>query len=114
MPVRSKRLWDRVAVSNTAATTLYTADSGETVLVKTITVVNPSATLPATVYIGRPAPGVGSSGNLFKVTVPVDEVVQIYTWIVLQPGNPMQARVAGTNTVVRCSGFGAELEGVAD
>lgn len=109
--VRSKRLCDRVQVT-ASQVTLFTADPGETVLVKSIAVSNPHATLPVTVYIGRPSPGPAGS-NLEVVTVGPGQVEWREHWFVLQPSNPLNATAVG-NTVARVSVFGAELEGVAD
>lgn len=108
MAVRSKRLWSG---GLGAGVVLYTAASGETVLIKTVTMKNASAA-STVVRIGF-----GNSsgvGQLFSEALAVGEVKRIDCWLVLMEGQTVNASAVPAAGTIHTMGFGAELEGVAD
>lgn len=109
MGVRSKRLWGPTIVS-TGNVDLYTVPDGETALVKHLGLVNNAA---VNNFIALSVNSVASSSRIYTATVapgagPGDKDL----FIVLQPGDVLKATASFATMVV--TGFGAELEGVAD
>lgn len=111
MTVRSKRLTSAVNV-NTASQLIYTAGSGETVLIKSVLFYN-SDTVTRTLILGRSNTGVGT---IMKRTLATLEPELVDCWFVLQPGDTLWAGHSGfvAGAIGRITLFGAELEGVAD
>ncbi len=109
MSVRSKRLFGPIVVA-TAATTLYTCPAGETALLKEIVGVNTGAlsgTINFSVDTG------GGPVHFFTQAAGNSSVFSLVgRFMVFHPGDILSA-VCITNTM-RVTGFGAELEGVAD
>lgn len=113
MAVRSKQLWDRVQASPAGTdVVLYTVAPGETVLVKTMVFNNTSATVAATCYVGVGAVGPLATGSMLRVDVAVGAIEVVPCWYAFGPGTPIE--IESSSSALRCSGFGAELEGVAD
>lgn len=109
MAVRSKRLFGPTGVG-TGFVTLYTCPAGETALLKCLTVANTAALGNTTLFRLN---GTGPTTQLFALTVGIggaDVVNELF--IVLGPGDTLRASSTQTSMVV--TGFGAELEGVAD
>lgn len=109
MGVRSKRLWGPTTVT-TATSIVYTAPAGETTLVKLITAVNIAA-LGSTLLSLRINGTLGGQLVGQKV-IPNGQDQWIEGFLVLQPGDILRATASQASLIV--SGFGAELEGVAD
>lgn len=109
MAVRSKRLWAPTTVS-TANVVLYTAPAGETTLVKLITVCNIAA-LGSTLFSLR-LNGTGGAQLVAQVSIPNGGDAWVEGFLVLQPGDILRGQAGQPSLIV--SGFGAELEGVAD
>jgi len=109
MAVRSKRLWGPVSIGTTLSL-VYTAPDGETTLLKHLALVNSSA-VPN--LLSLRLNGTGGADTIVAELVPGQGSVQLTgQFIVLQPGDQLRA-IAGSASVF-VSGFGAQLEGVAD
>lgn len=111
MAVRSKKLWSGVSLPNALSVVLYTAQPGETVIVKHIILANPTAT---SVRIIMSSLGTATPADRLAADLAAGETRQIPVWWVLQPGDIVRALATPGSTGVRTAGFGAELEGVAD
>ncbi len=108
--VRSKRLWGPTGITS-AGTLLYTAPAGETALIKSIAFgASGGSGSGFTFYIGS----VTAAHLLYLVSWGVGNPTRMdgLFWV-LQPGEELRAVLNGTGTSY-CTGFGAELEGVAD
>jgi len=111
--VRSKALKYTQNLSTTSAV-VYTASSGETVLVKRVVIYNRHATNAATVTVSMGATaGATNNGTHLRETLQPQTCIDREVWWVLQPGIPISA-IASANTSLTISLYGAELEGVAD
>lgn len=109
MAVRSKRLWGPTTITGSPVL-LYTCPAGETALIKQLEV-GPAGGIGATVtfYLNGTAVGtrlhsLGLAANSWSSEAGL--------FIVLHPGDELRAAVSTGS--VQVSGFGAELEGVAD
>jgi len=112
MAVRSKQLGGTNNIG-TASTTCYTVPSGETTLLKSISLYNRHATTAVTVTIGRGTAGANNNGTMFVVTLQPHTHAYIECWIVLAATVTVQA-IASIATAASMYMSGAELEGVAD
>lgn len=109
MAVRSKRLFGPVQVGTTIVP-IYTCPDGETALLKTFLAVVGSIT-NATVRLHLN--GNGATNQLLQEVVPNGVgLVLTELFIVLHPGDVLRGSASGGNLTL--TGFGAELEGVAD
>jgi len=107
--VRTKQLW-APAVAGTVASTLYTTPSGETTILKTVTLVNGGA-LARPVILG--INGTAAGDRIVWESVPTQAgLLLVNLFVVLQPGDTIDALASSGNVTV--GGFGTELEGVAD
>lgn len=109
MAVRSKRLWGPTTVS-TSAVTLYTCPAGETAIIKQVSHFNTGVVQQA-VSLGINGTG---NGQLVVVmsTAATSTTNLLEQFIVLHPGDTLRAIANAGNATV--TGYGAELEGVAD
>jgi len=112
MGVRSKQLGGTNNIGTTS-TLCYTVESGETTLLKSISLYNRHATATAVVTIGRGTAGVTNNGTMFRVSMPPSTHAYIECWIVLAAGATVSA-ISDTATAVSMYMSGAELEGAAD
>lgn len=109
MAVRSKRLWGPTAVG-TGNTVVYTCPAGETALLKHISLANVTA-LSQTLRLRLN--GTNQTDNIVDVAIPSTSAIQLTDlFIVLHPGDVLRAISSSANCIV--TGYGAELEGVAD
>lgn len=109
MPVRSKRLFGPVNVG-TGNFTVYTCPAGETALLKDITIFNQAA---VTNVVALRLNGNTQNQTIEGVTVGGGgSVVLSGRFIVLHPGDTL--RVQATVASINITGYGAELEGIAD
>ena len=109
MAVRSKRLAGPTALA-AGSNLLYTCPSGETALVKFVTIVNAGAVGRAvTIYVGSAV----AAHAVYSTALAVGASQTLDWFLVLHPGEELRAAPsAATDVVVSVSG--AELEGVAD
>ena len=109
MGVRSKRLWGPTTVG-TSHVTLYTCPAEETALIKTLAVANAYALTNTVTFKLN---GTGGAQSLWTEDVPSGKGFIIpELFIVLNPGDTFRALATGASVFI--TGFGAELEGVAD
>lgn len=109
MATRSKRLFGPTIVG-TSTVVLYTCPDGETALLKHVAFFNPSAvSRSCALYIGTPS---NNRTIMRKVMASETEAQEKECFIVLQPGETLQSLATAASVTV--TGFGAELEGVAD
>lgn len=110
MAVRSKRLFGPTAVSNASSVILYTCPAGETALIKHVEV-GPGGIggTDVTVYLNASAPN--NRIHVHRIGNGDWHTERSIFWV-LHPGDTLRA-ITNLGTVVM-SGFGAELEGVAD
>lgn len=109
MAVRSKRLFGPEPIGTTSEL-IYTCPAGETALIKHLSLFNQGA-LTATVVIG--INGIGANQNVVSTQVGAGLASQLTSlFIVLHPGDFLRANCSAGNFTV--TGYGAELEGVAD
>jgi len=107
--VRSKRLWGPTSVGTTAVV-LYTCPAGETALLKGVHAFNPGALGVTVTYTLN---GTGNSNTILTTSSSSGNInADREQWIVLHPGDVLRAVGSAGTTYV--TGFGAELEGVAD
>jgi hypothetical protein len=113
MGVRSKRLFHGAMAAANAWSTVYTAPSGETVLIKGLSLVN---TAGADQRIDLGINGTNASQRLVEQLVPAASSVVLNVFFVLQPGDTLRARCGSGASPTACAVYvgGAELEGVAD
>lgn len=104
--VRSKLLWAPATLTGTAQV-LYTCPADETGLVKWITVYDTNA---AARDVTLSLNGTGSGSIILKKSCAGLYDLQIPVWWPLAPGDD----IYGLGASIICSGWGAELEGVAD
>lgn len=110
MGVRTKQLGQGVFAN--ANTTLCTAAAGETVIVKFVTLYNPSTT---TATVVRLRAVIGASQRIvWRESLAAQEARQIDLWLVLQPGDSLDAFSVLAANNVEYTVSGTELEGVAD
>lgn len=109
MAVRSKRLFGPLTVT-TANTLAYTCPAGRTALLKWLSAANVAA-LGATLISGYINGTLGGQ-LVLQQAVPNGLDLQLPLWIVLHPGDIFRLKAGQASLIV--SGFGAELEGVAD
>lgn len=110
MGVRSSRLAGPSVVTGTGTTTVLTVESGETWLVKWVTLANDAGSgHEIQLYVGSNAIG----NQLFRETVPATSCIQREVWWVLGPGEALTAK-GGSGQSTTITVHGAELEGVAD
>lgn len=109
MAVRSERLFS-VSCPSGATTTLVTAGSGRTVLVKYVTAQNTSAGAQAPGWSVRPS-GSGTEYFWKNNSIVGAGTDREHVWIVLMPGDSLRLTVAG-GAAVLAQGFGADLIGV--
>lgn len=111
MAVRTKQLFAPTAIAAGANALLYTVPSGETTIVKTLTICTESAVqVRARLYIGAVAVG---NLVLIKPLGGLGDLASTYAmFMVLQPGQVL--RGAAETGAITFAGFGTELEGVAD
>ena len=109
MAVRSKRLFGPVDVG-TAGSLVYTSPAGETTLLKQLEFgVGTLGGSSVTFYLGT----ITASNRMhIKVLGSSDWSSEPGLFLVLQPGEEL--RVQTSSGTVTVSGFGAQLEGVAD
>lgn len=114
MAVRSKQLTNGTVNVGSSAVTLYTATSGETPLLKYVTVFNRHASSSATFWLAR---GTGASstqdGVFLTETLAAGEARRYEVWIVLGGSGNVSA-IASISGAISIRLYGAELEGVAD
>ena len=109
MGVRTKRL-AATTLTTAAATTLFTTSSGETGIVKTLTVQNVTAgavTLTWFLTIG------GVNYGFLVQQLAANAMTNVSVYLVLQPGESLGA-IASSANALRVTAHGTELEGVAD
>lgn len=109
MAVRSKRLFGPTQVSTTIVA-LYTCPAGETALLKCLTAgVGSIGGTQVRLYLN----GNGVTNQLAQLGVGNGEsIVLTDLFIVLHPGDVLRGSASTGNLTI--TGFGAELEGVAD
>jgi hypothetical protein len=111
MGVRSKRLWGPTQLPVATTVTLYTVPSGETALVKWITVANSNAAVQR-VELAIQTTAATATG--FRMDLAALEVRQLEVWWALPAGEIIRALGTPGHAALRISGYGAELEGAAD
>lgn len=109
MAVRSKRLFGPEAVA-AANEVVYTSPAGETTIIKHLSFAN-TALVANTVSLRINASGGGATIGAWPVAGQgAEQVPDLF--IVLQPGDTLNASATQSSMIV--TGFGAQLEGVAD
>lgn len=109
MPVRTKRLVAGGPSSTGNEQTLYTAGTGETVIVKDVWLYAGAAVSSAVLFLQSSG---GARISMYQSSLAVAQIVHIPTWTVLQAGDMIRGFAAGNTWT--CWVSGAELEGVAD
>ena len=111
MAVRTKHLFGPVEIAAGATATVYTCPSGETAIIKYITMVTASAVaVSGKMWIGSVANNKLVAWKNFGGTGDIASTFPGF--MVLQPGEVL---IAGAVTgAITFAGFGSELEGVAD
>jgi len=114
MAVRSKALTNGTTNVGNVSATLYTGTSGETPLLKYVTVFNRHATSAVSFVINRGATAAFNSNSVFIAdTLAVGEAKRYEVWIVLGGSGNVSA-IANVSGALSVYLYGAELEGVAD
>lgn len=109
MAVRSKRLFGPEPIS-TPSEIVYTCPDGETALLKCLTSFNQSALTQTTVVSINAA---GGNANIFSFQTAAGlSTVLVDLFVVLHPADTLRAQT--NQGIATLTGFGAELEGVAD
>jgi hypothetical protein len=112
--VRTKQLALPTLLVSAGGQTIYTVPANETVIVKTLTIVNGNAAAQTLdVAIGDPSPDIDNHYVIWNHPVAAARSDQILTWIVMTPGQRMWCVPSLGNALV-VGAFGTELEGVAD
>lgn len=109
MAVRSKRLFGPTTIG-VVSVTLYTAPAGETALVKLLTAVN--VALVGSTSLQLRLNGTSGANLIAIANVPNGADQWLEGFVVMQPGDVLRG-IASQASII-CTGFGAELEGVAD
>lgn len=109
MPVRSKRLAGPTTLGS-AASTLYTAPSGETAAIKAVFVSNSHS---AGVFVVLGIGGTGLGQVFYQATIPAASTIAFTTFLCVVEGETVKG-VASVASKVDVTLSGAELEGIAD
>lgn len=110
MAVRTKRLWDPTQVS-TSNLILYTGPAGETTILKHLSVTNIVGSLS---NVRLRLNGTSQSANIMDFNQASTSGQQFTgLFIVLQPGDVLRAIASVVDSVI-ITGYGTQLEGVAD
>jgi len=114
LAVRSKPLNQTIINVPTSSTLLYEGPSGETPLIKFVTLFNRHATNNVTITVGLGGTAAaGNDGTIFTETLAPREVKRFEVFIPLKEGGKVSA-ISSTSSAGTVRLFGAELEGVAD
>lgn len=110
MAVRTKQLWRGTALT-AAASTVYTGPSGETTIIKMVTVANTLAIADGyLIYVTSTA----AASLVHRGVVAGLSTDEWQPFLVLQPGDTLRMAAVNAAGALGTSGFGAQLEGVAD
>ena len=113
MAVRTKQLGGTNNIG-TASSVIYTVPSGETTIIKEVSIYNRHATNPVTVTIGRGAAAAATNnGTFIRETIQPQTALRISLWMVVAATVQISA-IASIATAATVYMSGAELEGVAD
>lgn len=110
MAVRTKQLAEGTFTNSNV--TIYTCPTGETTIVKYVTLFNPSASTATTVRVRLVT--AGGARTFIRQEIPIQTAVRIDSWLVMEPGDTIDALATAAGINVEYTLSGAELEGVAD
>ena len=113
MAVRTKQLGGTNNVGTTSAV-IYTVPSGETTIIKEVSVYNRHSTTAAILTLGRGSSAADTNnGTFLRESIGPFEAKRFPMWMVCAAGVPISAK-ANNATSLSVYMSGTELEGVAD